>query len=94
MHRQTYQISLPQNLILVRPLFKADSHWFASTHSRSIGSSPDLDDWNISAHLQVLLDDVTNLGFSDRGMLIDTCVRFHSIENLERERADAKTARS
>ncbi len=60
-----YQICFSKNFIFVDPLFEADGDGLAATDGRPVGRPPDLDDWNLSTHLQGMPDDVTDLCLRD-----------------------------
>jgi len=78
-----YQVCLSENFVFVSPLFEADCDWFAASHSRSIWSSPDLNNGNLSTDLKVVTDHVSDLRFSHRRMLFNTNVRFDSVKHLD-----------
>ena len=77
-----YQVRLPEYLVLVSPSLEANCDGFAATNGRTVWSSPDFDDWNFSGDLEVLADDVTDLGLRHGWMLLHAGVRFDAVEHL------------
>ena len=77
-----YQVCFPENFIFVDPLLEADGDGLAAPDRWTVRRPPDLDDGDLSTHLQVLLDDVTDLRLGHRRMLLNSGIGFHSVKDL------------